>query len=174
MKRPRLNASSEKRRRYELGMGLNKSRWKLPQLQQLLVGIACFMTICLFVFTTTSTSEDSSSTSSSSSLSAVEPEGSIYEGGTSKGAPASVDIPASAAGASAGGRSFRDALDRPVGHVRNHISHHHNEDAHDKHIDEDFKGNIYMDWMLPSDYFDFINYKSLESLLQAYPNAKCK
>ena len=64
----------------------------------------------------------------------------------------SVDIPASAAGAVLVGEVLEGALDRPVGHLRNHIGHHHNEDAHDKHIDEDFKGNIYMDWMLPSDY----------------------
>ena len=33
-----------------------------------------------------------------------------------------------------------------------------------------YSGNIYMDWISVSDNFDYINYKSLESLLYMYPN----
>lgn len=35
----------------------------------------------------------------------------------------------------------------------------------------DYTGNIYLDWIADSDYFGYLNYKSLESLLIQYPEA---
>ena len=169
MRRPGPTVSSEKRHRYEQGMGLSFGKrggvkWKLPKLQELLLGITCLMVVFLIMSLTYS------------STSNVQDSNSVLNTNNELIGDASVNRKQQILGEVSNKlnrtRSFQDGI---VTHGHRHNNHHHHStNAHEVHVDEAYKGNIYMDWMLPSDYFDYINYKSLESLLQVYPNAKSK
>lgn len=165
MRRSELTVSSEKRQRYEQGMGmrLRKGKWKLPRLRVLILGIGCMMIVFLILLLAFSEGDNTRDSSLS--------DGHVIDILNSEESREEAKSALTVGNEKRHERSFKGA-----GYTSNadHSYHrnHHSVDAHDKHVDESFKGHIYMDWMLPSEYFDYINYKSLESLLQVYPNAK--
>ena len=155
-------SSSDSKRRYEAGGLLRQvvGRRKLPRFRYILLGIGCL--VALWVFWSLSFSTDSAS--------------------YSVGAPSPSTKFTSPVERAA---NRRDGFDSNDGVLKTHhelkssdfntyqqyIS---DSDVEDIPVDESFSGYIYLDWSLPSSYFDLVNYKSLESILHVYPNAKSK